>query len=114
MAGGHDQLDGIVRIGRAERPRFARDTGIDFAVRRTHRQVEDASLQHALLHDAFRSETMRRAENEISIHFGRSILAVGQFLGDDIARGTRVASGRLRAWWTLCRGRRWSGWRRLS
>ena len=45
VAGGDDQLGGIVRVRRAERAGLARDAGVDLAVGRLHRELEDLPLR---------------------------------------------------------------------
>ena len=102
MAGGHDQLGGIVGIGRAEGAGLARDAGIKFAVRRIHREVVDGSLRHAFLDGHLRRGIVGWADDEVSIGVRGSVGAVGQFLRGDITGSVRIARRRRRT----CRARR--------
>ena len=87
-------LAGSLGSGVPNVPGLARDAGIDLAVRRLHREVEDLSLRHAFLRGHLRRGIVRRADDEISIGIRRRHRAVRQFLGRDVTGRVRIAGGR--------------------
>ena len=97
MAGGDDQLRGVVGVRRAESFVLARDAGINLAVLRVHVELIDRPLRHAFMHCRLRRGGVGGPDDEVTIDIRRGVLAVGQFLGGDVPRSMGIAGGRLGA-----------------
>ena len=67
VAGGDDELGGIGGIGRANGAGVAGDAGIDFAVGRTHGELDDRSLRHFGLHRHVLRRIVRRPKDEVAV-----------------------------------------------
>ena len=105
MACGHHKLRGVSRIHRSESVGVARNAGIDFALRRAHREFNHRALGEAALGGHLGRNIVGRADDETAVHVRGRRRAVGHFLGCDIAGSVGITCRRGRALGVLRRRR---------
>ena len=117
MAGGDDQLCGVIGIGCAERAWLALDAGIELAIGGVENELEDVTMRDVGIGESFRRGRMRWANNEIAVFISGRNCAVGKLRGVHVAGCVRIArrwsrAGLRRRGWLIWCGlrRRRNGW----
>ncbi len=105
-----DALRGIGRVDHRARSGLTRDTRIDLAGGRLHREVVNRAARHAFLDGHLARGAIRRPDDEVAIRVRRWDRTVWKFPRVDIAGRVRIAGGIGRPvgarGWRLSRGAR--------